>query len=90
MIKEVIEAEILPKSLYDHNPLRMKFIKRWKNLNWRMNIFDLDQEDFKENLKKELKEFFILNNTEGMERKIIWDASKAFIRGLAIQQRKES
>lgn len=52
-----------------------------------MNTFYLDQEEFKESLKKELKEFYIFNNTEGMEKIIIWDASKAFIRGLAIQYR---
>lgn len=50
-----------------------------------MNVFDLEDEDFKEKLKKELKEFYIRNETEGMAKRTIWDASKAFIRGFAIQ-----
>lgn len=58
-----------------------------KIYNWKMNIFDLEQEEFIEKLNKEMKEFYKLNATGGMEKRIIWDASKAFIRGLAIQYR---
>lgn len=76
IMKDVTEAEILPRSFADHNPLRIRFNKRQKTTNWRMNTFDLDQEEFKESLKKELKEFYIFNNTEGMEKIIIWDAIK--------------
>lgn len=35
----------------------------------------------------ELKEFYKINNTEGMERSMIWDASNKYTRGLKIQYR---
>lgn len=58
MIKEILEAEILPKSFVDHNPLLIKLFSRPKRNIWRMNPFDLDQSDFTTKLKKEMEGFF--------------------------------
>lgn len=52
-----------------------------------MNVFDIEQEEFTEKLKLEMDEFYKTNNTEETEKRIIWDTSKAYIRGLAIQYR---
>lgn len=87
MMKDILEAEILPKSFADHSPLLIKIHKRAKRNVWRMNTLDLDREDFIMKLKKENKEFFRINNTESMEKRTIWNAGKAFARGLAIQYR---
>lgn len=53
-----------------------------------MNILDLEQEEFKEKPKKELKKCYTLNNTEGMEKRMIWDPSKAFMIGYTIQDKQ--
>lgn len=55
--------------------------------NWKMNVFDLEQEEFIEKLNKEMKEFYKLNDTDGMEKRTIWDAREAYIRGMEIQYR---
>lgn len=87
MIREIPEVEIKPRSFADHNPMIIKMSKKQKISNWRINPLDLEQEEFIEKLSKEMGEFYIRNNTEGMEKRTIWDVSKAYLRGLAIQNR---
>ncbi|CAI5783033.1 Hypothetical predicted protein [Podarcis lilfordi] len=37
-------------------------------------------------MRELLKEFFEINERHGTDRKIIWDTSKAYMRGIGIQQ----
>lgn len=52
-----------------------------------MNPLDLEQEKFTGKLSKEMEKFYKINNTEGMEKRMIWDAGKAYLGGLAIKNR---
>lgn len=76
MMKEVVDAEILPRLYADHNPLLIKLGKRQRINNWRMNVFNLEQEEFIEKLNKELEKIYKINITDEMERRTIWDTSK--------------
>nr|GEZ82414.1 hypothetical protein [Tanacetum cinerariifolium] len=83
------KAEILTKSISDHNPIVLAIRKKIKTYRWRLNELLLQKEEIIEEAKSKLKDFFELNMNKGTEARMVWDASKAFIRGYFIQKNAE-
>uniref|UniRef100_A0A670JZL5 Reverse transcriptase domain-containing protein n=1 Tax=Podarcis muralis TaxID=64176 RepID=A0A670JZL5_PODMU len=55
---------------------------------WRMNDYLLEQEETIGKAKNILKEYFDQNLNKGTKIEVVWDASKAVLRGFLIQQNK--
>lgn len=86
MMREVMEMEILPSTYTDHRPLLLTLRDYSKMRNWQFNMWDLRDEAFVKDIKKELEEFFKWNFSEETADGVVWDASKALFRGLALRQ----
>lgn len=71
LIKDVLEADILPKSYADHNPLLIKIYTSQRRYNWKMNTFDLNQEGFRDKLNTETREFLKINDNGETDKKTI-------------------
>lgn len=52
---------------------------------WRLNEELLHDRAIEERMKKELEMYFKENNTEGVSEMTVWEAHKAFIRGIMIK-----
>uniref|UniRef100_A0A803TCQ4 Reverse transcriptase domain-containing protein n=1 Tax=Anolis carolinensis TaxID=28377 RepID=A0A803TCQ4_ANOCA len=86
LILKLGKIKILPRYISDHCPIEFTINKTRRNFNWRLNgNLIKSEEDIIKN-KKILREYFELNNTTDVPLQIIWDASKAYMRGHFIQQ----
>uniref|UniRef100_R4GBN4 Reverse transcriptase domain-containing protein n=1 Tax=Anolis carolinensis TaxID=28377 RepID=R4GBN4_ANOCA len=82
----ILEAKTLPIHLSDHAPLRVKVkleIER-KERTWRYNTVLNSREEEYETIRKEINKYFETNDNGQVTKDIIWDASKAVIRGHCI------
>uniref|UniRef100_A0A670KCX7 Reverse transcriptase domain-containing protein n=1 Tax=Podarcis muralis TaxID=64176 RepID=A0A670KCX7_PODMU len=81
------KIEIQPKVISDHNPIEME-VKglEERTFRWRLNDNLLDDQRFVERIRKKLGEYFLDNIDKGVKTSSVWDASKAVMRGLFIQQ----
>lgn len=84
LMKEMEETEILPGTFVDHKPLCL-IVKDYIKKLWHFNTIHLQNKDFKIEVDKEIKYFFKQNIQEETFINTVWEASKAFFRGLTIR-----
>ena len=68
--------------------LDTNYKKKIRNTNtWRLNNIFLNNKQFTEEIKREIKKFLETNDNENMTTQNLWDAAKAVLRGkfIAIQ-----
>uniref|UniRef100_A0A670I0Q6 Reverse transcriptase domain-containing protein n=1 Tax=Podarcis muralis TaxID=64176 RepID=A0A670I0Q6_PODMU len=81
------KIEICPKTCSDHNALKIDLrLTPAGSFRWRMNDSLLRDQEIVKKAQKTLKDYFEINLNTSVEKKIIWDASKAVMRGFLIQQ----
>uniref|UniRef100_A0A670KCA9 Reverse transcriptase domain-containing protein n=1 Tax=Podarcis muralis TaxID=64176 RepID=A0A670KCA9_PODMU len=83
----VKSCKIYPRTISDHCALDMEIKNEVKGqYRWRMceNLFD--NEEVREKIKGTLKEYLDQNMNKETPIDVVWDASKAVLRGLLIQQ----
>uniref|UniRef100_A0A670HYC8 Reverse transcriptase domain-containing protein n=1 Tax=Podarcis muralis TaxID=64176 RepID=A0A670HYC8_PODMU len=84
---KIIKCEIQPRTFSDHNSLTLEIKGTTQGgFRWRLNEWLLDDDEVVEKAKTTLKEYFDLNLNTGVNIEVVWDASKAVLRGLFIQQ----
>uniref|UniRef100_A0A803SUT6 Reverse transcriptase domain-containing protein n=1 Tax=Anolis carolinensis TaxID=28377 RepID=A0A803SUT6_ANOCA len=87
LVGKTEKIELLPRVLADHNPILMKLRVGYKrNRAWRMNDYILKIKSHREKIRMGINNYFKDNAKEEMKEGIVWDAGKAVIRGLLIQQ----
>lgn len=80
------KIEIKPRNISDHSPIIWCDETPLKTHKfWRINEDLLEKQENIKFLKKEIKQYFELNETLGMHPTIVWDAFKAVIRGSLIK-----
>uniref|UniRef100_A0A670HSH1 Reverse transcriptase domain-containing protein n=1 Tax=Podarcis muralis TaxID=64176 RepID=A0A670HSH1_PODMU len=81
------KIEIQAKVISDHNPIimEMKGVEG-RTFRWRLNDNLWDDQKFVEKIRTKLFEYFTDNLDKGVKINVVWDASKAVMRGLFIQQ----
>lgn len=85
LMKDFEEVEILPNTYADHNAIMFKLGTQNKSFSWRMNTSHLKGEQFVKKVKEERTFIFQVNFKPETSMEMVWDASKAFFRGLAIR-----
>uniref|UniRef100_A0A670HP09 Reverse transcriptase domain-containing protein n=1 Tax=Podarcis muralis TaxID=64176 RepID=A0A670HP09_PODMU len=81
------KVEICPKTCSDHNAMKMELrLTPTGSFRWKMNDTLLRDQEIVKKAQKILKDYFEINLNTTVERRIIWDASKAVMRGFLIQQ----
>uniref|UniRef100_A0A803SPA4 Reverse transcriptase domain-containing protein n=1 Tax=Anolis carolinensis TaxID=28377 RepID=A0A803SPA4_ANOCA len=70
----------------DHCPLELTLNQNKNSWRWRLDSNLLKKKEDIETNRKLLEEFFTINNNQETPPNIIWDASKATMRGYLIQQ----
>uniref|UniRef100_A0A670IB05 Reverse transcriptase domain-containing protein n=1 Tax=Podarcis muralis TaxID=64176 RepID=A0A670IB05_PODMU len=81
------KCEIQPRTFSDHNSIILEIKGTTQGgFRWRLNEHLLDDDEIIEKAKATLKEYFELNLNTGTNIEVVWDASKAVLRGLFIQQ----
>uniref|UniRef100_A0A670J9A9 Reverse transcriptase domain-containing protein n=1 Tax=Podarcis muralis TaxID=64176 RepID=A0A670J9A9_PODMU len=81
------KVEIQAKVISDHNPIEME-LKGFeeRTFRWRLNDNLWNDQKFVEKMRNNLSEYFQDNLDKGTKISVVWDASKAVMRGLLIQQ----
>lgn len=83
----VKKCEILPRTISDHCALDIEIKSVSKGqYRWRMCEYLFDNEEVKERIKGTLKEYLDINLNKETPIDVVWDASKAVLRGHLIQQ----
>uniref|UniRef100_A0A670IBL2 Reverse transcriptase domain-containing protein n=1 Tax=Podarcis muralis TaxID=64176 RepID=A0A670IBL2_PODMU len=87
LVPRIQQIEIQAKVISDHNPIEME-LKGFeeRTFRWRMNDNLWDDQKIVEKAQKRLSEYFMDNANKGTKTSIVWDASKAVMRGFLIQQ----
>lgn len=84
----IVESKIEMTTLSDHAPVRMKMqvskIQRY-SLAWRLNEELLHDEISVRIVEKELKQYFLINETEEISGSSLGEAHKAYIRGILLK-----
>uniref|UniRef100_A0A670I1C2 Reverse transcriptase domain-containing protein n=1 Tax=Podarcis muralis TaxID=64176 RepID=A0A670I1C2_PODMU len=84
---KTIRVEICPKTCSDHNALKMEVrFTPAGSFRWKMNDNLLRDQEIVKKAQKALKDYFEINLNTSVEKRTIWDASKAVMRGFLIQQ----
>uniref|UniRef100_A0A670KHH1 Reverse transcriptase domain-containing protein n=1 Tax=Podarcis muralis TaxID=64176 RepID=A0A670KHH1_PODMU len=87
MAPKIKKVEICPKTCSDHNAVKMEMkLTTTGTFRWRMNDALFRDEEIYKKAQKTLKDYFEINLRTDVEKRIIWDASKAVMRGFLIQQ----
>jgi hypothetical protein len=87
IIKQVVMCKINAMALSDHAPVELGIdinTDQDKKGRWRMNTSLLQDENFKQLLKEDIKSFFEINAGSTNTRAMEWEASKAYVRGKMI------
>uniref|UniRef100_A0A670IRT8 Reverse transcriptase domain-containing protein n=1 Tax=Podarcis muralis TaxID=64176 RepID=A0A670IRT8_PODMU len=81
------QIEIQPKVISDHSPIKFE-LKGYeeRTFRWKINDYLLDDQKITEKAQKRLMEYFVDNCNKGTRINVVWDASKAVMRGFFIQQ----
>uniref|UniRef100_A0A803TDX0 Reverse transcriptase domain-containing protein n=1 Tax=Anolis carolinensis TaxID=28377 RepID=A0A803TDX0_ANOCA len=82
----VKKVTILPRQYSDHCPLELTINQKENSWRWKLDGNLLKKKEDIERNRKILEEFFKLNNKHETPPFIIWDASKATMRGYFLQQ----
>uniref|UniRef100_A0A670K4W9 Reverse transcriptase domain-containing protein n=1 Tax=Podarcis muralis TaxID=64176 RepID=A0A670K4W9_PODMU len=81
------KIEICPKTCSDHNALKIDLrLTPAGSFRWRMNDSLFRDQEIVKKAQKTMKDYFEINLNTSVEKKTIWDASKAVMRGFLIQQ----
>uniref|UniRef100_A0A670JC67 Reverse transcriptase domain-containing protein n=2 Tax=Podarcis muralis TaxID=64176 RepID=A0A670JC67_PODMU len=81
------KVEICPRTCSDHNALKVELrLTQPGSFRWRMNDALLRDQEIVKKAQKTLKDYFEINLNTTVEKRTIWDASKAVMRGFLIQQ----
>uniref|UniRef100_A0A670KLE6 Reverse transcriptase domain-containing protein n=1 Tax=Podarcis muralis TaxID=64176 RepID=A0A670KLE6_PODMU len=84
---KTIRVEICPKTCSDHNALKMELrLTPAGSFRWKMNDTLFRDQEIVKKAQKTLKDYFEINLNTSVEKRTIWDASKAVMRGFLIQQ----
>lgn len=87
LLDMIVESSIELFTLSDHAPVRMKMIvskNQRQPFAWRLNE-DLLRDEVGSNIvEKELEHYFATNDTEEILGSTLWEAHKAYIRGILI------
>uniref|UniRef100_A0A670JUF4 Reverse transcriptase domain-containing protein n=1 Tax=Podarcis muralis TaxID=64176 RepID=A0A670JUF4_PODMU len=87
MAPKIKKVEICPKTCSDHNAVKMVMKQTTTGtFRWRMNDTLFGDEEVCKKAQKTLKDYFEINMKTNVEKRVIWDASKAVMRGFLIQQ----
>lgn len=80
------DSTLEPISISDHGPVTMKINLGVDNhfRYWRLNVSLLTDMNIRQELKEALTEYFIINDDGNVSPSIVWDASKATMRGKII------
>uniref|UniRef100_A0A803TR72 Reverse transcriptase domain-containing protein n=1 Tax=Anolis carolinensis TaxID=28377 RepID=A0A803TR72_ANOCA len=87
IITNISEIKILPRDRSDHSPIEILFKHKPKQPKWRMDDNLIKKEADISRYKKLTREYFEMNALPETKRQTVWDAYKAVIRGLLIQQK---
>uniref|UniRef100_A0A803TTP7 Reverse transcriptase domain-containing protein n=1 Tax=Anolis carolinensis TaxID=28377 RepID=A0A803TTP7_ANOCA len=79
-------VRILPRLDSDHCPMELQLKETTRKWTWKLNNNLLNSEEDIQRNKKILKEYFANNEKQEISQQIIWDTSKAVMRGHLIQQ----
>uniref|UniRef100_A0A670I215 Reverse transcriptase domain-containing protein n=1 Tax=Podarcis muralis TaxID=64176 RepID=A0A670I215_PODMU len=84
---KIRKVEICPKTCSDHNAVKldMRLIPTG-SFRWKMNDNLFRDQEIIKKAQKALKDYFDINLNTTVEKRVIWDASKAVMRGFLIQQ----
>uniref|UniRef100_A0A670HUA2 Reverse transcriptase domain-containing protein n=1 Tax=Podarcis muralis TaxID=64176 RepID=A0A670HUA2_PODMU len=84
---KIRKVEICPKTCSNHNAVKMDMtLTTTGSFRWRMNDNLLRDQGIIKKAQKALKDYFEINLNTTVEKRVIWDASKAVMRGFLIQQ----
>uniref|UniRef100_A0A670HV05 Reverse transcriptase domain-containing protein n=1 Tax=Podarcis muralis TaxID=64176 RepID=A0A670HV05_PODMU len=87
MAPKIKKVEICPKTCSDHNTVKMEMKQiTTGSFRWRMNDTLFRDEEVYKKAQKTLRDHFEINMNTNVEKRVIWDASKAVMRGFLIQQ----
>uniref|UniRef100_A0A670IGH0 Reverse transcriptase domain-containing protein n=2 Tax=Podarcis muralis TaxID=64176 RepID=A0A670IGH0_PODMU len=87
MAPKIKKVEICPKTCSDHNAVKMEMkLTTTGQFRWRMNDTLFRDNEILMKAQKTLKDYFEINLRADVEKRVVWDASKAVMRGFLIQQ----
>uniref|UniRef100_A0A803TDZ5 Reverse transcriptase domain-containing protein n=1 Tax=Anolis carolinensis TaxID=28377 RepID=A0A803TDZ5_ANOCA len=86
LIPKISKIRIMPRNYSDHCPIEFIINKTQKTRTWRLNGNLLKSEEDIIKNKKLIKEYFKINDSDEVTQQIVWEASKAVMRGHFIQQ----
>lgn len=87
LLEGVVDTSIETTTLSDHSPvtMRLKLPELGRRpFSWKLNESLLKDPEVIDRIQSELNQFFILNDTGEVSPSIIWEAHKAYIRGVFI------
>uniref|UniRef100_A0A803TXE0 Reverse transcriptase domain-containing protein n=1 Tax=Anolis carolinensis TaxID=28377 RepID=A0A803TXE0_ANOCA len=88
VMNQVTKIKIMPRLNSDHAPIELIMEGRGKKreeFRWKLNDSLLKKATDQNLYREKIGEYFKLNKEEDTPVEVIWDASKAYIRGLMIQ-----
>lgn len=85
-LHRIKESTLKPISISDHGPVTMKINLGIDNhfRYWRLNVSLLTDMNIRQELKEALTEYFTINDDGNVSLSVVWDASKATMRGKII------
>uniref|UniRef100_A0A803TJL4 Reverse transcriptase domain-containing protein n=1 Tax=Anolis carolinensis TaxID=28377 RepID=A0A803TJL4_ANOCA len=87
LVTKTEKVEFLPRVFADHNPMLLQLKGGfWERKPWRLNDYILKDQKIKEKIRLGIQNYIKENGKEDIAVKTVWDAGKAVIRGLLIQQ----
>lgn len=85
LLIETREVNIHPRTLADHNLLEWVINTRRGRKIWKLNNVYWQDPKFKNQVEKEMKEFFEINLNGEVNCRTVWNAGKAYLRGTVIK-----
>lgn len=85
LLELVGKTSIEIMSLSDHAPVKLKLTGNQENRStWRLNIDLIQEKEVEDKIKREIEQYFHLNETPEIAVATIWEAHKAYIWGILI------
>ncbi|XP_042314349.1 coiled-coil domain-containing protein 138 [Sceloporus undulatus] len=89
LMTQIQKMDIIPKLMSDHNPISLKLRKVKSYFSWRLNEKLLQYPENVTNARQIIKWYFEENSGKGTSPLIVWEASKAVLRGFFIKINSE-